>query len=491
MEEGEFVNSEEFGGKMNSFMNSFDLHDVGVVGPKYTWCNNKSGCAQIWERLDRCLLNSKSLEALPHAINRHVARMCGFLILRHFTLSRKHGANNLKQSMILLKSKVHELNTTLARLNIWWRQRVKLKWIKESDINSQFFHAFANGRKNGNFIKQIKDDTGNLERECNVTGWPNRLNALSNESVNLLDAEFTNEEVEKVISNLGSNISPGIDGISYSFIKGYWKIIAHDMQEAIFHFISTGKMNEKWKETLVVLIPKVQNLVAAVAPKISHLLYADDVLLFSKANSEQVKVLKKIIVDYCSWTGLSVNVKKSAIMFGKSVNRAKKKSLSKILNFKVVQEMKYLGINLCLRRMISSDFLFLIERAAAKVNSWGNKFFSLPGRIVLVSILLAIPVFYVSHSLIPINILKKMERICREYIWKRADNDTGMHYISREVLCKPVVEGGAGLLSPVAMMGPLRSKYAWEFIKESNSLLYRTLRAKYGNVICSGARKQN
>ncbi|KAI0492244.1 hypothetical protein KFK09_026513 [Dendrobium nobile] len=60
---------------MNSFMNSFDLHDVGVVGPKYTWCNNKSGGARIWERLDRCLLNSKALEALPHAVNQHVARV--------------------------------------------------------------------------------------------------------------------------------------------------------------------------------------------------------------------------------------------------------------------------------------------------------------------------------------------------------------------------------------------------------------------------------
>ncbi|XP_028548566.1 uncharacterized protein LOC114579055 [Dendrobium catenatum] len=562
--------------EMNSFMNSFDLHDVGMGGPKYTWCNNKSGGARIWERLDRCLLNSKALEVLPHAVNRRVARhpkisslkTCGSLILLHFTLSRKLGANNSErilwrskhkslkelketltkevddlkieeangigmseQSVLLLKSKVHELNSTLARLNVWWRQRVKLKWIKESDINSQFFHAFANGRKNGNFIKHIKDDMGNLERDCIVTGWPNILNAITSESVKLLDAEFTMEEVEKVISNLGRNISIGNDGISYSFITGYWKIIAHDIREAIFQFISMGKMNNKWKETLIVLIPKVQNLieaksgfrqgcplspylfilcsqpisnnlhyngnnlgikVAALAPKISHLLYADDVLLFFEANIEQVKVLKRIIVDYCSWIGLSVNVKKTAIMFGKSVNIAKKKSLSKILNYKVVQEMKYLGINLYLRRLISSDFLFLLEMALAKISSWGNKFFSLPGRIVLVkSVLLAIPIFYVSHSLTPINILKKLEKICREFIWKKADNDDRMHYISWEVLCKPFAEGRAGLLSPVAMMGPLRSKYAWEFLKESNSLLYRTLRAKYGNVICSGTKKQN
>ncbi|KAI0492362.1 hypothetical protein KFK09_026633 [Dendrobium nobile] len=308
-------------GTHSSLEVSCDLHDVGVMGPKLTWCNNKSGGARIWERLDRCLLNSKTLEALLQAVNRHVARVasdhCPVVLQLNFRnfhhpkiMRSKH--NSLKElkeklkkevddlqneetnesglseeSVMLLKFKVHELNTTLARLNVWWRQRVKVKWIKESDINSQFFHSFANGRKNGNLIKQIKDGSGNLvndqgaieqaflsffsqkwkERECKVTGWPNRINGLSNESVELLDAEFTMEEIEKVISNLGSNISPGIDGISYSFIKGYWKKIAQDIREAIFQFISTGKMNEKWKETLIVLIPKVQN------PESNSLLY--------------------------------------------------------------------------------------------------------------------------------------------------------------------------------------------------------------------------
>ncbi|KAL0921287.1 hypothetical protein M5K25_008346 [Dendrobium thyrsiflorum] len=37
------------------FMNNNDLHEVGFVGPKFTWCNNKCGGGRILERLDRCL----------------------------------------------------------------------------------------------------------------------------------------------------------------------------------------------------------------------------------------------------------------------------------------------------------------------------------------------------------------------------------------------------------------------------------------------------
>ncbi|XP_020682349.1 uncharacterized protein LOC110099507 [Dendrobium catenatum] len=60
---------------MKSFMVNSDFHDIGVVGPRYTWCNNKEGNSRIWERLDRCILNSLAMQKLPLAVNRHLARM--------------------------------------------------------------------------------------------------------------------------------------------------------------------------------------------------------------------------------------------------------------------------------------------------------------------------------------------------------------------------------------------------------------------------------
>ncbi|KAI0519665.1 hypothetical protein KFK09_007119 [Dendrobium nobile] len=61
---------------------------------------------------------------------------------------------------LLLKSKVSDLNSKLARLDTWWRQHAKVKWDLEGDTNSKFFHAFASARKNANFINKIKDENG-------------------------------------------------------------------------------------------------------------------------------------------------------------------------------------------------------------------------------------------------------------------------------------------------------------------------------------------
>ncbi|XP_020705785.1 uncharacterized protein LOC110116277 [Dendrobium catenatum] len=61
--------------EMKQFMSKSDFHDVRSIGPKYTWCNNKEGTSQIWERLDRCLLNSIALQRIPTAMTRHLARV--------------------------------------------------------------------------------------------------------------------------------------------------------------------------------------------------------------------------------------------------------------------------------------------------------------------------------------------------------------------------------------------------------------------------------
>lgn len=39
------------------FINGNNLIDLNYSGPHFTWCNNQSGLARRWARLDRCLIN--------------------------------------------------------------------------------------------------------------------------------------------------------------------------------------------------------------------------------------------------------------------------------------------------------------------------------------------------------------------------------------------------------------------------------------------------
>ncbi|PKU74895.1 Putative ribonuclease H protein [Dendrobium catenatum] len=106
---------------------------------------------------------------------------------------------------------------------MWWKQRAKVKWLKEGDSNARFFHAYASGRRNMNFIHKIKEENGMIVDD--------------------------QDQVEIILNNYFTN----------NFIKAYWPIIKSDVWKALDNFFTTGKMCEEWKKTIIVLIPKVRN----------------------------------------------------------------------------------------------------------------------------------------------------------------------------------------------------------------------------------------
>jgi hypothetical protein len=84
--------------------------------------------------------------------------------------------------------------------------------------------------------------------------------------------------------------------------------------------------------------------VAHGAPELTHLLFADDSLIFCRANDEEVKQVSNIITDYQNASGQLVNINKSEIMFSKHVREEVKRSIHQILPMQQVKQFaKYLG----------------------------------------------------------------------------------------------------------------------------------------------------
>ena len=53
-----------------------------------------------------------------------------------------------------------ELEELILREEIHWRQKARVKWVKEGDCNSKFFHKVANERRNRKFIKVLENERG-------------------------------------------------------------------------------------------------------------------------------------------------------------------------------------------------------------------------------------------------------------------------------------------------------------------------------------------
>jgi len=91
------------------------------------------------------------------------------------------------------------------------------------------------------------------------------------------------------------------------------------------------------------------------ASLISHLLYANDVLLFADASGSNAKRIMEILDSYCNWTRQR-NCAKSAILFSRKCQLWKQCRITKELVFHRVQSLEYLRLQLAMRRLVAADF---------------------------------------------------------------------------------------------------------------------------------------
>lgn len=108
------------------------------------------------------------------------------------------------------------------------------------------------------------------------------------------------------------------------------------------------------------------------APGISHL-FADDTLLFFKANHAQASYVKGVIASYAHATGQRINPQKCSIQFGESCPGAVQQEVRQVLEIVETEfESKYLGLPTPDGRMHKGKFQNLQERLTQRILIWGD-----------------------------------------------------------------------------------------------------------------------
>ncbi|MDV3143360.1 MAG: hypothetical protein Q8761_02940, partial [Sweet potato little leaf phytoplasma] len=179
----------------------------------------------------------------------------------------------LKEESLALKM---ELADVVLKETSSWHQKVKIKWAKDGDNNSAFFHRWANGRKSKNFIDSLENENGEklkgekkieeeilsffsnlcgplVESKPFVEGLDWRPISVSEKME--LDSPFTLEEVRKVVFECDRNKSLGPDGFSLGFFQENWEVINSKLLEVFRKFYDRGILDSSLNETFVCLIP--------------------------------------------------------------------------------------------------------------------------------------------------------------------------------------------------------------------------------------------
>jgi hypothetical protein len=122
--------------------------------------------------------------------------------------------------------------------------------------------------------------------------------------------------------------------------------------------------------------------------------------------------------------------------------------------------------------------LDLIKR---KLGSWGNKYISLGGRIVVINAVLnSLPIFFLSYMKMPVKVWREVVKIQRKFFWAGLVQTRRMCWIKWSAICKPKKEGGLGIKDLRLMNCSLLTKWRWKLLMANNELWKNVISARYG-----------
>ncbi|KAL2246347.1 UNVERIFIED_CONTAM: hypothetical protein Sindi_2902900 [Sesamum indicum] len=163
--------------------------------------------------------------------------------------------------------------------------------------------------------------------------------------------------------------------------------------------------------------------------KVFQLGFADDLLLFCRADLDSLRILKRGLDRFAEWSGLRLNVQKSHVIISRSAQGWKDQILA-IMGFQEGQlPMRYLGLPLLSSRLSIPDCKPLLLNIDVRINGWEGISLSYAGP---------------SAFILPKAIIKQIEKRFRTFLWKGTSTSRYAKVAWKDV-CKPFNEGGQGI----------------------------------------------
>jgi mannosylglycoprotein endo-beta-mannosidase len=152
---------------------------------------------------------------------------------------------------------------------------------------------------------------------------------------------------------------------------------------------------------------------------ISHLMFADDLLLFGEASESQMKCVLDSLHLFCSMSGQETSQEKTSVMFSDNVERNIRNKLLHMYGFKESSNFgNYLGVPLHGRAPRKADFQYLLDQVSSKLSMWKATHLSFTRRVTLAkSVIEAIPTYPMMSTLIPKACLDEIQKMQRQFIW--------------------------------------------------------------------------
>ncbi|XP_074305322.1 uncharacterized protein LOC141640417 [Silene latifolia] len=214
--------------------------------------------------------------------------------------------------------------------------------------------------------------------------------------------------------------------------------------------------------------------------KLNHLLFADDLLMFSKGNAVSIMWILRAFATFSSASRLCLNKDKTEIYF----NGVRANTVNEVLQISGFKKgdlpFKYLRVPISSKKLSKNEVRKLIDKITAKIRAWGTKHLTYAGRLTLVtSVLHTLHSYWATIFLIPSGIMNNIDRICRNFLWSGKDSYLRAPVVAWDQCCKPKAEGGLGIKNSKMWNKALLGKYVWWVANKKDHLWVRWINHVY------------
>ena len=150
---------------------------------------------------------------------------------------------------------------------------------------------------------------------------------------------------------------------------------------------------------------------------VSHLLFADDALMFCEAAPPQIEKLGCVLTWFEAISGLKINLGKSEMVLVGVVSNME--GLAGILGCNCVAlRMKYLGLPLGAKFKETTIWNPIIEKMERRLVGWKRLYLAKGGKVTLIkSTLSNLPTYFLSLFPIPVGVARRLEKLQRDFLW--------------------------------------------------------------------------
>ncbi|XP_061370519.1 uncharacterized protein LOC133313201 [Gastrolobium bilobum] len=217
------------------------------------------------------------------------------------------------------------------------------------------------------------------------------------------------------------------------------------------------------------------------APPISHLLFADDIILCAEASLEQAHVINQVLRVFSDAFGQKISKEKTRVFFSKNVSLGRAKEISGSLGIGITPDLgKYLGVPLFHKRVTKNTFRNVLDRVQGRLSRWNQSSLTLAGRATLAkSVLESLPVYPMQAAVLPKGICNEVEKLTRSFLWGSSRGQRKTHLVSWKKVCTSKKEGGLGFRNQSLVNKAFYMKLGFNLIANKDSMWVKVLCSKY------------